>query len=1782
MSRINLSNVNISIQQFQEISSGKYNAGEVRLKNNHALSKINNHVGSYGDNDVSLSHAEVIAIKDAFVRALKANGVGKPAIDRIREELGLASKGEGDTSLARRSIKPLSRQQIREILDRHQQTINNSTGERTIVSYDELHARYTLAERAEIVRTRNATNADMVRRRATLPDRAILDLQAVLAGDVQFRTAEECARLITSAERIKAAILQRSQNGVVSTQPGAKIKVHRGSDGLDVTFSLGGSDADALRRIEDLLIMLRHMRQPNHEVFAVRREFAGLATKEARIDWVQTLPTDPRGSFKARTVAVGLLYERGIRDFDTLSLVNKITDEAAMSLVATLVGDPGGLRGDALRQSAIVANLAQKVVPRSVSEGDVTFVPALSQAEYIDSVYDGASGKRPELQTQEMRAICPAVLAELRARFGADAVPANAEFSSYVSITQMTNALGDTTYGVHNKTSAEIKVALVRDAARGVAQRVLIAALKPMVVAAGLKDYVATGIASTLMALQKALGDRLAAAKSPAEVNAIIEEFRPHMQEGIRKAVLLNKYRAAAPEWYKAALAQALKIPVSSLAGGAGNVIRLNVMTNNLAHDIAIGKNPASTEAEVEQAFRTLVEGHVAERVDMLRDLDGLKGLPGEARDIMKNFVFQVTAKMPKVKVDDLMKASQKVSTDEVVAAMNGGNKDTILQALGRFVYRATEEAGRAMNSAKAQTDDLDMPKKMVITMALSRTPGLLGRVSEFFMRPDMANFSVRTDIGDARYVTAMIFFRPDEPIADSNAALADTLGRPGLAPLAAQAVVFGLDDLGFGGLSVEQKMSLVKGAELRALAQEVRASTAAVTPSKLREMVHRHFAAKAVDRVANEYFANLAKKNDIDPEGIAGYCRNVVFMRDETLAGKIVEAIKAAAAAGDDPKAAVADLLAPFDEVALAALRSFEQIKIVDVSGRSIAEGEIALRANLPLEDVQKHLSMNGFPLAGGSLAVLRDAVREELGNPATDVKNWDPASVRDRAMAKLQSFIDKKVNFLNAVSDLKNVNGNALSQATLGKLLVATLSNRDYDNAETAGAAVRILQRQEMRQAFEFAKASLVPDTIANMTSKDIFRVFEAIAALVKDAIVADLGEEKYGLMDAENKDVLQAIINAALIDYCDGTLLATAERLAADGQLDKVYAAGQEVQEAYIQAYMDAGSGLTAVNGQAIEKDAAAANRAAQNRVVASIAVVMVGTVRQALEDEWLPEDLAEKIHSVGAGQENLDRAAAVLKRAPALLERYATGLNAEQRAELKGLLITLDLRNNALAESEARLRTKVSEIKLQGGGSFTEPGSVSAQMAIEMGYAKDELQILESVATIYRQATGCTEAEARAIALDSSSAPRRLYAYGGRFTASVENFRAGLALVGTFNNWFASTVNAVQTRGGRNAQAQAKKSLTVMNADGPYFNADARYAYEKFIFEHIAIDDSLPLAADDPEKIFGMGNNPVTRFVGRAYVTAATYTLAQIPPEKRITLFAVFDALLPLPQKEADFALNSHGGFNGYLIGRVLAHLDEIEEMRKAGTLTKESFCNRFLTDIPGAAQMTVKQMGDWMGDKITEIGVARFNGNYDTISKISFMIQSSGRTIEECTTAVAEDRTLPAAPYISSANGGIAELGTTSGSRGQLVLDLKRPANAVYITANTQVLNRADNVFTVVFPDGTSIKSASADDADRIADKIEELCGKVHPQQLNAVYMALTQAGEGPVMGAFIQSNDIRTTEHTPLTYTFSRDAQTGVVTIRYSEPSGFPVKFHWDATITLDGTVVTTQMVVEQ
>ena len=124
---INLTNVNISLDEFQRISSGWYNAGEVRLKDEHTLDKTNNHAATWWyDNKDEISHAETVAIKEALVRALSQHGVQGDALARARQKLGLQPMDASDKSLLKRSVMPLTRQQIREILDENAATLNQS------------------------------------------------------------------------------------------------------------------------------------------------------------------------------------------------------------------------------------------------------------------------------------------------------------------------------------------------------------------------------------------------------------------------------------------------------------------------------------------------------------------------------------------------------------------------------------------------------------------------------------------------------------------------------------------------------------------------------------------------------------------------------------------------------------------------------------------------------------------------------------------------------------------------------------------------------------------------------------------------------------------------------------------------------------------------------------------------------------------------------------------------------------------------------------------------------------------------------------------------------------------------------------------------------------------------------------------------------------------------------------------------------------------------------------------------------------------------------------------------------------------------------------------------------------------------------------------------------------------------------------------------------------------------------------------------------------------------
>ena len=391
---------------------------------------------------------------------------------------------------------------------------------------------------------------------------------------------------------------------------------------------------------------------------------------------------------------------------------------------------------------------------------------------------------------------------------------------------------------------------------------------------------------------------------------------------------------------------------------------------------------------------------------------------------------------------------------------------------------------------------------------------------------------------------------------------------------------------------------------------------------------------------------------------------------------------------------------------------------------------------------------------------------------------------------------------------------------------------------------------------------------------------------------------------------------------------------------------------------------------------------------------------------------------------------------------------------------------------------------------------------------------------------------------------------------------------------------------------NGHPPAGASVTVLNIVTDSFNMKTANAYEKFLFEEIAINKSIPLDANDPERVFGMEANPTTRFVARGYTNSMVNTFAQVPPEKRHLLYDVFDLLAPLGRTEEEVEANKPiRSFCTEIASRVLLHYDEIAAMKAAGELTKANFLARFFTDVPGADDMTPRQFYDAFfmrlnGPILTDI----LQGHIEHIANVTMMVQQAGVTLDEAAKAAMEGRRLPLAPYVTDLIGKLEEMdGTADGGRNTMLRDFVRPSAPHRIDDKSSLVSEENRVFKVVFPDKTEMKSMSGNERDaavaahngEIADKIADFCGNVHPAQLSSVYFALTQAASSPVKDGFLNQG-IKSDEHTALTYTLSKNAETGDITVTYSEPEGFLFHFHWTATIAIDGTTTTTPIVVEE
>ena len=290
---VDLSKVNISLQQFQDISSGKYNAGEVKLASETKLAKMNNHVDRTSKNNEKISHAEVIAIKQSLVKALSQHGVGQDEIDRVRQELGLAPAGPSDRTLRFRSVVPLSRQQIREILDRNAQAINRARGPNGDLEHI-VGTKSLVDAETEATRTakRDAVNQALASdRRTVYMDEDIARFSQVVSDAADFVPNDDRPKVLAMAKAQLEALLatcnDRPRENVLAT---AKFAVP--NNGPTIEMPTGLSEKQFVERLENLIVRFSKLSPVDQAERDVVSQYRALTTREARQSFLENLPND--------------------------------------------------------------------------------------------------------------------------------------------------------------------------------------------------------------------------------------------------------------------------------------------------------------------------------------------------------------------------------------------------------------------------------------------------------------------------------------------------------------------------------------------------------------------------------------------------------------------------------------------------------------------------------------------------------------------------------------------------------------------------------------------------------------------------------------------------------------------------------------------------------------------------------------------------------------------------------------------------------------------------------------------------------------------------------------------------------------------------------------------------------------------------------------------------------------------------------------------------------------------------------------------------------------------------------------------------------------------------------------------------------------------------------------------------------------------------------------------------------------------------------------------------
>ena len=843
MARIDFSNVNISLQKFQEISSGEYNAGEVRLAGQDSLDKINNHVHFTGWNKVSLSHAEVIAIKDAFVKALREGGVDGAAIDRIRVQLGLAPSGVVDTSLRERSLKPLSRQQIRDILDQYAAVLNVRTS-------DELNANVSAATRQTRAATRQAVNGELDGNRATEANATLVKFQQVVAGDVDYFGGADRRALLNEAKRQLEALYAGCANNPSADKTAKATCTLAG--GQTVEVDTGMSEAVYAERLFEIIVRLEDSINTDWLGLGVRNEYKAL-DPQGRNAWIDGLANRQDSLFAARAVAVMLLQGKGIADYETLSLVNRMPIDWVVDLLKTLES------GEVSTHDQISSIMRQGAVEQEDDE-DV-YIPATSPSQYNRGVRKFLTGES-NYAPPGFKPFADAVIADLRSRFGEEIVPADATLDPFIDSAlfgRIVQVEGD---GDFAKNVGRVRVDDIREPFTQMARtQGARKAFAQFIQTVGAEINVPvdnkTTIANGIFNSNPTLLGRLAGCANPDEVTGVLTGIRANVERAVRKDVAITYFRnrGGFKELVHKALSDATGIPSSSLGAHSLPYARITAQAVRLSNKIKNGEIAAETDEEIEAVYREEARKFAAERAALLAKVDALS-ISDAAKAELKTW-FLAQDKVSFVDLDALIADLQDVTgrVGELVDALKQPRQKAA-------VYQAMQNLATSVNTlAQAQLDGVEGEVGVIEHGTLATAINILGLDRFPGVRDDIAAFLAQPDIKaemDANYeCVACAYTTYAAPKYDqANAALADSIagGRPDVA--SGQAIVLACRDAGLAAITPDEAVQLfTTGKPLAAKLREALVSLPVqATPQVLRltvaSMLKRAIDVETFDKV--------------------------------------------------------------------------------------------------------------------------------------------------------------------------------------------------------------------------------------------------------------------------------------------------------------------------------------------------------------------------------------------------------------------------------------------------------------------------------------------------------------------------------------------------------------------------------------------------------------------------------------------------------------------------------------------------------------------------------------------------------------------------------------------------------------------------------------------------------------------------------------------------------------------------------------------------------------------